>query len=269
LPGESDEIILISAHHDSVVTPGAIDDASGVAVVLEIARVLAGEQLHRTIVFAIFGAEEVGLLGSTDFVSRHEDLPICAVINFDCIGDGPDDGLRVGLEGPYATTGWLDAYVRKVARENLGLEAPPERYEILRGISDHLSFTRAGIAATWIYWITADDRGILYPIHTPGDNLDAVSKERLWQVATLGVTLVHRLAAEDIDKWIWMYELPIKQAIFAMINLCAVVISIGLCCFVRYRRGWMWRRAALTFTFVVCVTAIVTYLKLLVYEFGF
>ena len=269
LPGESNEVILINAHHDSVVTPGAVDDASGVAVVLEIARVLSDEKLQRTVMFVTFGGEEIGLLGSADFVHRHGDLNIRAAISFDCIGDGPDDGLRVGLEGPGETTGWLDAYVRKIAKESLGLEAPAEHYEELKGVSDHLSFTRADIAATWVYWVTADERGILYPIHTPGDNLDVISKERLEQVATLGVALVRRLAAEDIDRWIWMYGLPIRQAVFAVINLCVVVISIGSTCFVHYRRGWTWRRAALVFALVIGAVAVVTYLELLVYEFSF
>jgi Zn-dependent M28 family amino/carboxypeptidase len=83
LPGSlhADETLMVSAHWDAygqgapdaqgrTVRPGANDDALGVAGVLEIARVLkAGKPLQRSVVFALWTAEESGLLGSTAYAS--------------------------------------------------------------------------------------------------------------------------------------------------------------------------------------------------------
>jgi len=248
LPGESDEIIVVNAHHDSMLTPGAVDDASGVAVVLEIARALSTENLQRTVLFTTFSGEELGLLGSQDFVRRRENEPIVASITFDCIGAGPDNGLRIGLEG--STTERLDAYIQQVA-ENLGFYAKSERLDVIGGTSDHESFVRADFSATWMYWVDPEREGL---IHTLGDNLDAVDRVRLKQVAELGVEVVRQLAGEAI---------AIRAAVFTIIGMGAVVLSIGSCSFIHYRRGWTWRKTAWIFSLVVGIVIAVAYLWLL------
>src|SRR5512144_3138196 len=65
--------VLLVAHHDSVPAgPGASDDLSGVAIVLEVARALAaGPPLPRPVVAVITDAEESGLVGATAFAERH------------------------------------------------------------------------------------------------------------------------------------------------------------------------------------------------------
>jgi len=248
LPGESDEIIVVNAHHDSMLTPGAVDDASGVAVVLEIARALFTESLQRTVLFTTFSGEELGLLGSQDFVRRHENEPIVASITFDCIGAGPDNGLRIGLKG--STTEWLDAYIQEVA-ENLGFYAKSESPEVIGGTTDHESFVGAGFWATWVYWFDPEREGL---IHTLGDNLDAIDRVRLKQVAELGVEVVRQLAGEAI---------AIRAAVFTIIGMGAVVLSIGACSFIHYRRGWTWRKTAWIFSLVVGIVMVVAFLWLL------
>ena len=264
LPGESDEIIVVNAHHDSMLTPGAVDDASGVAIVLEIARALCTETLQRTVLFVTFSGEELGLFGSTDFVNRHKDNKIVASITFDCIGAGPDNGLRVGLEdSQYATTPWLDAYVKEIA-ENIGFnDVQSEDLYTIGGYTDHVSFTGADIPATWIYWVNPESEDILGPIHTLGDNLDAIDNVRLQQVAGLGVEVVRQLAGEDISAWRRAFEFPIRAAIFTVIDMSAVVISIGACSFIHYKKGWPWRKTLWIFSLVVGVTAVVAYALLL------
>jgi hypothetical protein len=71
LPGESDSIIVIGGHIDSASPefPGANDDGSGSATVIELARVLAQRKNHSTIIFCLFGGEEQGLCGSKHFVN--------------------------------------------------------------------------------------------------------------------------------------------------------------------------------------------------------
>ena len=66
-----DEIIIVGAHYDSVESsPGASDNASGTAVLLEIARVLEGVSNDKEIRFLFFGAEELGLFGSEKYVEE-------------------------------------------------------------------------------------------------------------------------------------------------------------------------------------------------------
>lgn len=265
LPGQSDEIMVIGAHHDSVLTPGAVDDASGVSVVLEIARVLSTEKLPRTILFTTFGSEELGLLGSEAFVREHAENNIVVTIVFDSIAPGPENGLRIGLRDSQevATTEWLDAYAQELA-EDLGFYVKSERSSAVGGYSDYASFTRAGIPGTWIYWVNPQHGNILWPIHTPADNLDAVDKVRLGQVASFGTQLVQQLAGEDLGALRRAYEeLPLILAAFTVVSAGAIVLSIAAGSFMRYRRGWSWSQAARVFSFVTAAVVVAAYIWLL------
>ena len=82
-------VYVISSHYDSVVIgPGADDDSSGTAALLETARILAGHPQPATIVFASFTGEEAGLLGSREFVRRAvaDKLKLVGALNNDMIG---------------------------------------------------------------------------------------------------------------------------------------------------------------------------------------
>jgi hypothetical protein len=109
LPGSDDklkdEYIVVGAHLDHVgsqggeiYAPGANDNASGSAAVLETAKAFIESKVHprRSVIFVLFASEEIGLAGSTYFV-EHSPVPlekIIAMINMDCIGYG--DSIRVG-----------------------------------------------------------------------------------------------------------------------------------------------------------------------------
>ncbi len=84
-----DLVYVISSHYDSVESgPGADDDTSGTAALLEAARVLAGHPLPATVVFASMTGEEAGLLGSREFVRRavENHVHVAGVLNNDMIG---------------------------------------------------------------------------------------------------------------------------------------------------------------------------------------
>ena len=99
LPGttEPEKRIVVAAHYDSInqrdkapeaPAPGADDNASGTAVVLELARVLSRYRFRKTIVFIAFAGEEVGLVGSTRYAARARAANdrIEAVFNNDIVG---------------------------------------------------------------------------------------------------------------------------------------------------------------------------------------
>ena len=105
--GASDRgIILLCSHYDSVserpkdVAPGADDDGSGVAATLEIARLLAGIDVKRQVLFAAFGGEEQGLFGSGECadIAARERWPIHVVINMDMIGASAATPMSVVVE---------------------------------------------------------------------------------------------------------------------------------------------------------------------------
>ncbi|HET7695817.1 MAG TPA: M20/M25/M40 family metallo-hydrolase [Vicinamibacterales bacterium] len=89
-------VYVVSSHYDSVaVGPGADDDTSGTAALLETARVLAGHPMPATIVFASFTGEEAGLLGSREFVRQAvaNRMNIVGALNNDMIGWANDHRL--------------------------------------------------------------------------------------------------------------------------------------------------------------------------------
>jgi hypothetical protein len=100
-----DEYLIIGAHLDHVgsqggeiYAPGANDNASGSAAVLEIAKAFIQGRVHqkRSVIFVLFASEEIGLAGSKYFV-EHSLIPfdkITAMINLDCVGYG--DSIQVG-----------------------------------------------------------------------------------------------------------------------------------------------------------------------------
>ena len=101
-----DEKIVICAHYDSrnwrdpSFAPGADDNASGCAGVLEIARIFSGAAFERSIEYILFDGEEIGLLGSRHYVAeRDTDLTIEAVINIDMIGRDYGGGVTVHIAG--------------------------------------------------------------------------------------------------------------------------------------------------------------------------
>ena len=87
---------MVSSHYDSVaIGPGADDDTSGTAALLETARILARHPQPATIVFASFTGEEAGLLGSREFVRRAvaDKVKIVGALNNDMIGWANDHRL--------------------------------------------------------------------------------------------------------------------------------------------------------------------------------
>ena len=91
-----DLVYIVSSHYDSVVAgPGADDDSSGTAALLEAARVLAAHPQPATIVFASFTGEEAGLLGSREFVRRAQAArtQVAGALNNDMIGWANDQRL--------------------------------------------------------------------------------------------------------------------------------------------------------------------------------
>ena len=172
------ETIMIGAHMDhhgtdaaGNVYPGADDNASGTATMMELAEIFSQSPIKykRSLMFAGFAAEEEGLVGSKALV---KDLPIIgydlvAMINMDMVGQG-DGSIGVGGIDDFPLLGDLmfadmpDTSLEKLA------------FWSLYGGSDHASFQRAGVPS---YVVGA--RGKHPNYHTPDDTAGAIKPEIL------------------------------------------------------------------------------------------
>jgi hypothetical protein len=136
IPGAGDEVFMLGAHLDSVPEgPGINDNGSGSASLLAIARELRGCSGARSLRFAWWGAEELGLVGSSAYMRALPDdatARIRAYVNLDMVAapnhafsvsDG--DGSSTGTPGP-ATSGELEAFFRAdFAARKIGLQEAP------------------------------------------------------------------------------------------------------------------------------------------------
>lgn len=170
--------LVIGAHIDTVPrSPGGNDNASGVAVMLELARALEGTRLARRITFAGFGAEELQPNGSHHLGSEHFVDGLRAVARSRIRGM-----LSVDMIGKVApiVVGRLDdrylqlarAVVRAARRVNV-----PTVPRIVGDVSDHGPFALAGIPAVLLW------TGIEPNYHSPRDVASNVERRALWRVS--------------------------------------------------------------------------------------
>jgi Zn-dependent M28 family amino/carboxypeptidase len=163
LPGRRDDVVMLGAHLDSVPAgPGMNDDGSGSAAVLEIARQMAalGTTPTNTVRFAFWGAEEIGLMGSSHYVAHltpTERRTVLLYLNLDMIGSpnwarfiyrGDETDARRRPEG--------SAEVEATFKHHFDTLGLPTVAEDLDGRSDHGAFTAAGVPAGGLFTGTGE-----------------------------------------------------------------------------------------------------------------
>lgn len=184
LPGKTDETIVLGGHYDSVnAGPGAGDNASGTAVILELARVMGAKpQPQHTLVFIAFDAEELGLIGSRAYVDTLSNIQIGklrAMLNFDMLGAGGGPLLLMG-EGNVAL-------LARSSAKQLGIDAQTGSLPANAG-SDHESFARRGVDTVFFM----RDYRLL---HTPDDTIDQIKPEYLEEAGRVAQRVLERLDA--------------------------------------------------------------------------
>ncbi len=193
--------VLVSAHYDHLgrgwpeahkefagqLHPGADDNASGVAVLLELARVLAaGEKPQRSIVFALFSAEEAGALGAAHYAEAPPaEFPLAklfANVNLDTVGRlgaGKVQVLGTGTASEWVHIVRGGSFVTGV--ESASISGNDEA-------SDQRVFIARGIPAVQFFTGPHDD------YHRPGDTVDKVDVPGMVKVAALAKEAVAYLA---------------------------------------------------------------------------
>jgi Zn-dependent M28 family amino/carboxypeptidase len=204
LPGRSKEYIVIGAHYDHIgyghqssmapsqagqVHPGADDNASGTAALIELAHIFSRRRLEldRGILFIAFSGEELGLLGSARWV-KEPTMPLAnavAMLNMDMVGRLNGSKLYVGGVGSSSTFEPL-------------LKSAADKYEFTidqsfraTSSSDHASFLAKGIPALFFF------SGLHKDYHKPSDTWDKVNTAGSAKIINLVTDIATTLVSAD------------------------------------------------------------------------
>ncbi|HEY2844770.1 MAG TPA: M20/M25/M40 family metallo-hydrolase [Bryobacteraceae bacterium] len=181
MPGSTDEYVILGAHYDHLglgdenslapsqigtIHPGADDNASGTAGVIELARWFSSQpKQKRGVLFLTFAGEELGLLGSGWYVN-HPILPLekaVAMINMDMIGRVRDGNIYLSGTGTGSNFPQLVESLRPEAPIHIDL-SEKSGY----GASDHSSFTAKGVPVLFFF------SGLHGDYHKPSDTADKI-----------------------------------------------------------------------------------------------
>jgi aminopeptidase YwaD len=224
LPGRDlpHEILIIGAHFDAVPgSPGADDNGTGTAALLELARVLKEEPMRRTVRLVFFNLEEVGVVGSAEYVREYGSAfrsgqeKLIGMVSLEMLGYFSDEPYSqrspfpavpgvfepptVGDSIVLATVQRHQAFSRRLAREMSAAEPrlkvfavdffPQIRLDLLR--SDHGPFLLAGLPGV-ILTDTAEYRNPHY--HSSTDTIETLDLERYTYVVRAVAGAVHAIA---------------------------------------------------------------------------
>ncbi|SHJ41508.1 ABC-type dipeptide/oligopeptide/nickel transport system, permease component [Geosporobacter subterraneus DSM 17957] len=220
--------IVFSAHIDHVgkeydgrYFPGALDDASGMAMVMELARVIKEQKTppNKTILFAGWNHEEGGIVGSNYYVN-HPIYPLekTQVIQLDCIG------FRGMQELLFASGGRKGEILRSRFRQ-IGEISKLKVTENNFMASDHAPFVQKAVPAVLIMdnlWNIKEEN----PLHTYGDTTDVISKENLDKV---GGVLLSYIQNEAYGQGFIQDFYPQERLLLSLLAL------VGICIYLVYR----------------------------------
>lgn len=231
LPGIGDHLgaFVVMAHYDSrgvdpndgnEPAPGANDNASGVALLLEMARLLSSRPWNQTIIFVAFAAEEQGTYGSRHFVQDEmlRGREFEAALDNDIVGGRPGipQSVRVFSPGPDSSPSRrLAAYVQLIAN----LYLPDFPVEIIDGLdragrfSDHREFINAGMPGVRFTESVEDSNAQ----HGPGDTADKIDYGYLRRVTQLNLAALANMAGAPAP--------PLSPAVAAMSEPGAFVLT--------------------------------------------
>jgi Zn-dependent M28 family amino/carboxypeptidase len=193
----TNKCLIVAAHMDHVAPdpdgawfPGAFDNASGTAGMIEVARALqiSGEKPSINVVFVAFAGEEAGLHGSSYYVSKPTyPLKDSLVINLDMLGTR----ARMPVTALSMPVGQAAESTRQELISILKDSAAKHGYELVEsdmGGSDHIPFLEMNVPALTLI----DDDAA--SIHIPSDNIDNVGKDNLERDMTILMDFVHAVA---------------------------------------------------------------------------
>lgn len=191
IPGSSSGSLLVGAHYDGHdIASGALDNGAGTAVLLETARLLNPfrDHLLSRITFVCFAAEEVGLLGSSQYVKELGDERLDFMINLDAGAGRPGMKLGLSLQNfPELIPCFKEIFSRMGEDRIVALH--PSAH------SDMYSFSQAGIPSGYFKDMEKVPTGRSFG-HTRADTLDKVDRRKLQEDALLLARFLFHLSSQ-------------------------------------------------------------------------
>lgn len=200
-----DEYIVIGAHFDHLGTDGTLvgdkvyngadDNASGVAALLEIARCFSQSGIvpDRSVIFAFWDGEEIGLLGSRFFAGEFDMSKVKGYINFDMIGRTASGKEREHVvyfyeKGFCQFRKWQE---HTISEYNLSLKPEYKAVEKLMSGGDNATFAAYGIPVIWYHTDGHPD------YHQPSDHADRIDYGKMRDIAFSALVNLQRMADTD------------------------------------------------------------------------
>jgi hypothetical protein len=186
--------LLLSAHYDSVArSPGAGDDASGVAAILESLRALsAGPRLERDVIVLINEGEEVGLFGADVFSMEHRwAKDVGVVLNFDARGNNGPSYMFETSDG----NGWLIEQLASALPHPMATSLTVEVYRLMPNDTDLTIYKQYGMAGLNFAFV-----GGLYYYHSPEDTPANLDLRTLQHQGENLLAMAQRLGQLDLDE---------------------------------------------------------------------
>ncbi|HSG49845.1 MAG TPA: M20/M25/M40 family metallo-hydrolase, partial [Longimicrobiales bacterium] len=218
IPGTaSTGAILLTAHYDAVPgSPGAGDDATGVAAIVETVRALgAGDPLRNDVIILISDAEELGLFGARAFVERHPWMAqVEVVLSVEMRGaGGPSIMFETGAEN-----GWIVERLQEADPRPLANSVSTEIYRRLPNDTDFSPFRDAGVQGLNFAAIGRADR-----YHQPTDTPENLQESTLQHHGERLLALVRHLG--DVE----LAEVRARDRAFTVLPFVGMVsLSVGL-----------------------------------------
>ncbi len=195
------EVIVLGGHLDSTSrfrspAPGADDNASGSANVLEILRVMAEQKPpERSIEFFWYAAEEIGLVGSAEIAKEYKnsDIDVVAVMQLDMTGFAGSGVFNISNISDY-TSPWLRQVIEELNKHYAGAIVHDSKCGY--GCSDHASWYRQGFNT--VFPSEAKFKNKNKKIHTKKDTIDLLNFEHSLVFSKLGLAFAMELANSDM-----------------------------------------------------------------------
>ena len=185
-------LLLLQINLTQNNSPGGFDNASGVGVMLEVARVVMARDEKKSVTFLAAGAEEYGMCGALRYIQKHADeydRENTYVINLDGlgVGNGINVVTRYGIP-PVRTTSALAALIQ-TSGESLGIQVA-ERYLPIGVGLDSIPIADRGFETVTL--TAGDVRSVALKIHSKQDRTELLNEESLQQVGELIVEVIER-----------------------------------------------------------------------------
>jgi hypothetical protein len=228
--------LLLEAHYDTNPNMvGAADNASGVAIVLEIARALkSGPALQNDVIILLSDAEELGVFGSAAFVAEHawaKDVRL--VLNFDTFSSG-----AAFIWNTSPDNGWLVNAYQQVAPAPLGVAWVDQLARMLPMDTDLSPFLRAGISG-----VNFTTPFLPFEAHTANDKPEIIEPGSLQHAGEQGLAFARYLADQDLTatraadvlyfnlagSWMVSYGAPLAAGLGGLALIVAVFVILLTC----------------------------------------